>query len=89
MFVGCAQIKERFFMIRYDRLFTLIESRNMSVYAVTTKAKILSSSTLQSIRSGKGNLDCNTLNRLCKYFKCQPSDLIEYVPDDDENVKAS
>jgi putative transcriptional regulator len=71
-------------MIKYDKLFKLIESRNMSTYAVTTKTKILSNSTLQSIRSGKGNLDCNTLNRLCKFFKCQPSDLIEYIPDEEE-----
>lgn len=30
-------------------------------------------------------LDVNHLNQLCKYFNCQPGDLLEYIPDDEDN----
>ena len=71
-------------MIKYDKIFKMFEDRNMSMYSVR-KNKLMNISTINSIKNG-GNLDCGTLNRLCNYFKCQPSDLIEYVPDEDEKV---
>lgn len=41
-------------------------------------------STLSTIRNNKNiNISIHTLNKLCKYFDCKISDLIEYIPDKD------
>lgn len=50
------------------------------------KDKILSQATLQNIRQGKG-ITTNTINTLCIILRCQPSDIIEIVPTDDEKIK--
>ncbi len=39
-------------------------------------------STLSTIRNGKNlNISLKTLDRLCKYFKCNVSDIMEYIED--------
>lgn len=41
-------------------------------------------STLSTIRNNKNiNISIHTLNKLCQYFKCNISDLIEYIPEKD------
>ncbi len=41
-------------------------------------------STLSTIRNNKNiNISIHTLNKLCKYFDCKISDLLEYIPDKD------
>jgi putative transcriptional regulator len=48
--------------------------------------KILSQATLQSIREGRG-ITTNTINILCLILKCQPSDIIEIIPTDEEKIR--
>lgn len=43
---------------------------------------ILSQSTIQKLREGKG-LAWENINTLCRLLNCQPGDLMEYVPDSD------
>lgn len=50
------------------------------------KDKILSQATLQNIRQGKG-ITTDTINTICIILRCQPSDIIEIVPTDDEKIK--
>lgn len=39
-------------------------------------------STISTIRNNKNiNISIHTMNKLCKYFNCSISELIEYVPD--------
>jgi conserved domain protein len=39
-------------------------------------------STISTIRNNKNiNISIHTLNKLCKYFNCKISDIMEYVPD--------
>jgi putative transcriptional regulator len=39
-------------------------------------------STISTIRNNKNiNISKRTLNKLCKYFNCSISDLIEYIPE--------
>ena len=39
-------------------------------------------STLSNIRNNKNiNISIHTMDKLCKYFNCRISDLIEFVPD--------
>lgn len=72
-------------MIKYNKLLKLLQDNNITSYTIS-KNKLMSQSTLNRIKNGTGGLDCNTLDKLCNYFNCQPSDLIEYVPDEDEKV---
>ena len=44
---------------------------------------ILSQSTLQKLREGKG-VAWENLERLCEMLGCQPADLIEYVEEAEE-----
>lgn len=50
------------------------------------KEKILSESTMQNLRN-MGDINTKTLNTLCIILRCQPSDIIEVIPTDDEKIK--
>ena len=44
-------------------------------------------STVNGLITGRaGRVDFRTLNRLCRYFKVQPGELLEYIPDDDRDT---
>lgn len=50
------------------------------------KEKILSEATMQNLRRGKG-ITTDTLNTICVILRCQPSDVLEIVPTDEEKIK--
>lgn len=50
------------------------------------KEKIMSQATMQSIREGRG-ITTDTLNTICIILRCQPSDVLEIVPTDEEKIK--
>lgn len=50
------------------------------------KEKILSEATMQNLRKGKG-ITTDTLNTICIILRCQPSDVIEIIPTDEEKIK--
>ena len=50
------------------------------------KEKILSESTMQSLRNGKG-ITTDTINTICIILRCQPSDILEIIPSDEEKIK--
>ena len=50
------------------------------------KDKILSEATMQNLRKGKG-ITTDTLNTICVILRCQPSDVLEIVPTDEEKIK--
>ena len=50
------------------------------------KEKILSEATMQNLRKGKG-ITTDTINTICIILRCQPSDIIEIVPTDEEKIK--
>lgn len=50
------------------------------------REKILSESTMQNLRRG-GDINTKTLNTICIILRCQPSDIIEIVPTDEEKIK--
>ena len=63
---------------KVDILETLKE-KGYSSYTLR-KENILSESTIQKLREGKG-LAWDNIERLCMLLDCQPGDLIEYVKD--------
>ena len=50
------------------------------------KNKIISEGTMQHIRNGKG-ITTETLNTRGLILRCQPSDIIEIIPTDEEKIK--
>ena len=50
------------------------------------KEKILSEATMQNLRKGKG-MTTDTLNTICVILRCQPSDILEIIPTDEEKIK--
>lgn len=50
------------------------------------REKLISESTLQRIRK-KEPININTLNDVCIMLRCQPSDIIEIIPTDDEKIR--
>ena len=50
------------------------------------KEKILSEATMQNLRKGKG-ITTDTLNTICVILRCQPSDVLEIIPTDEEKIK--
>ena len=42
----------------------------------------ISAATLSNIKNGKNiNISIKTIDKLCKYFDCPVSDLLEYIPE--------
>jgi putative transcriptional regulator len=65
--------------IVYEKLLAMMEQQGLTTYRIR-KEKIISESTLQSIRDGKG-ISTDAIGRLCEALNCQPGDILEYVPD--------
>ena len=47
--------------------------------------KILGEATLQQLRTGE-KVSWANINMFCKYLKCQPGDILEYVPDNCKSI---
>ncbi|MGL6200595.1 MAG: helix-turn-helix domain-containing protein [Lachnospiraceae bacterium] len=67
-------------MIKYDKLFELLKKRGYTTYKIRQE-KLIGQGTLTNLKNGTGGLDAKTINKLCCVLKCQPGDLMEYVPD--------
>lgn len=48
--------------------------------------KWISEATMTKIRRGE-NINTTTLNILCVLLKCQPGDILEVIPTDEEKIK--
>ena len=48
--------------------------------------KLLSESTMQGIKHNK-NITIETINVICLILRCQPSDIMEVIPTDEEKIK--
>lgn len=69
-------------MICYDRLLKIFDERKITSYTIR-KDNVIGQASWKKIHEG-GHVDTRTLDALCKYLNCQPGDLIEYVPDEEE-----
>jgi putative transcriptional regulator len=71
--------------IKYDKLFALIRERRKTEYFLRQNG--ISPSILDKLKHGKGGLDARTIQKLCKLLTCQPGDIMEYIPDEQDNAK--
>jgi len=73
--------------ILYGKLFSLLKDRGRSMYDLR-KNKIVGTATLEKMRKGEGHIDTRSIDKLCEYLDCQPGDIMEYIPKDEEKPQA-
>lgn len=66
--------------IVYTKLFKLLEKRGIKKYHLRQQG--IHANVMDKLVKNS-NVDVSTINRLCKLLDCQPSDIMEYIPDDD------
>lgn len=73
-------------MIKYKiDVMSELSKRGYSSSVIREK-KWLSQATMTNIRKGE-HINTNTLNILCVLLRCQPNDILEVVPSDEEKIK--
>lgn len=72
--------------IVYDKMLKKFDEHGINSYKIK-RDKIIGTVTYQKIRHG-GDIDTRSIARMCKYFNCQPGDLLSYVPDDADAADA-
>lgn len=73
-------------MIQYKKdIFTLLKEHGYNQTRIK-KEKLLPAQTMLNIRAGK-SITLDTLNKICIMCKCQPGDLVEVIPTDEEKIK--
>lgn len=72
------------------RVAILLRARGLSAYSLGKQAGITYPTACRLAReSGDfSRLEKDTLNRLCQFFRVQPGDLIEWVPDMQEGTRS-
>lgn len=68
--------------IVYDKLLELMKQNGITSYTIRQN-NIIGQATFQKIKNG-GDIDTRTIAKLCKLLDCQPGDILEYVPDENE-----
>lgn len=58
-----------------------LKEKGITTYQIR-KEKLLSESTVQKLRAGQG-VSWENIETLCRLLDCQPSDLIEYVKENE------
>ena len=66
-------------MIRFDKLWALMEEKNISTYYLREQCGI-DSKTIRRLRANE-NTETKTLNKLCAVLDCKLEDIAEYIPD--------
>ncbi len=70
--------------IRYDGFWKLAKEQNLTTYKIRQQ-QIISETTLQHIRKNEP-ISTASIESLCRALHCQPGDLLEYVPNEDEEA---
>ena len=65
--------------IVYDKLFALMEKQGIKKIDLRNKYG-LNPKTVDSLVKNKG-VNTDTIGKLCELLKCQPADIMEYIPD--------
>ena len=69
--------------ISYKKLFDLLDDKGWTTYKIR-KEKLIGQGTLTALKNGTGGLDSKTISKICKTLDCQPGDIMEYIPDKEE-----
>ena len=69
-------------MMKYNKLFALLTMRDMKKSDLVS-LKVISSPTLAKLSKGE-SVTTDVLCKICDFLQCQPSDIMEYVPDENK-----
>lgn len=72
-------------LITYKPFWRTMEAKNISTYKLE-KQYGMSKSMIFKLKHDK-NVNLATINELCKMFECNLLDVIEYVPDEEAEMK--
>lgn len=67
-------------MIRYDKLWEIMEQKNITTYQLRERCGI-DSKTIRRLRANE-IMETKTLNKLCTILECKLEDIAEYVKDE-------
>ena len=70
-------------MLKYDKLIKLLKDNGYTSYRVK-KDGIMGQNAYTTLMNGTAKLSADIIDRWCKELNCQPGDLMEYVPDEEE-----
>ncbi len=68
-------------MITYEPFWETLKSQGYTTYTLITKCGI-SSHTVYRLKHNKG-ISTSLINKLCELLKCEVSDILSYVPDNE------
>jgi len=71
-------------MISYQAFWVTLKNSNESTYTLI-KNHHISSSTIDKLRKDKP-LNTTTINDLCRILSCSVSDIMEYIPSEDDQI---
>lgn len=71
-------------MIRYNKLFALLNSRGMKK---TDLLEVISSPTLAKLSKGDV-VKMDVIEKICMFLDCQPGDIMEYINEEEVKKKA-
>lgn len=71
-------------MISYHPFWQTLQSSSESTYTLIKNHRI-SSSTIDKLRKNKP-VNTTTINDLCRILQCSVSDVMEYIPCEDDQV---
>lgn len=66
-------------MIRFDKLWKVMEEKHVSTYQLREQCGI-DSKTVRRLKANE-NIETKTLNKLCAVLDCKLEDIAEYVKD--------
>ena len=67
-------------MIRFDRLWKIMEQKNITTYQLREQCGI-DSKTVRRLKAND-NMETKTLNKLCAVLQCKLEDIAEFIPDE-------
>lgn len=70
-------------MIVYNKLSGYLKSRNMKYIDLQNALNLSPSMTAKFTKNRNVNTD--TINKVCEYLKVQPSEIMEWIPDEEYN----
>ena len=77
--------KEVILLIKYKKDILELLKQHGYTQTIIQKKKLLPAQTQQNIKAGK-SITLDTLNKICIMCKCQPGDIVEVVPTDEEKI---
>ncbi len=66
-------------MIKFDKLWKVMEEKGVSTYQLRENCGI-DSKTVRRLKANE-NIETKTINKLCLALKCKVEDIMEYVED--------